>query len=152
MLILSWLASFIRIRPAKPDPVKRQVYECGVEPIGGRRWSQFNFRYYVYALLFVIFDIETVFLYPWAVQYQQLGLFALFEMLVFVLILVIGLVYAGANAPWNGSRLNWRTTRILKSSLSTPQRGNWIEKRELRYSTSRIPPWRPMMSVAGSAG
>ncbi len=102
MLILSWLASFIRIRPAKPDPVKRQVYECGVEPIGGRRWSQFNFRYYVYALLFVIFDIETVFLYPWAVQYQQLGLFALFEMLVFVLILVIGLVYA-----WRKRALEW---------------------------------------------
>ena len=102
MLILSWLASFIRIRPAKPDPVKRQVYECGVEPIGGGRWSQFNFRYYVYALLFVIFDIETVFLYPWAVQYQQLGLFALFEMLVFVLILVIGLVYA-----WRKRALEW---------------------------------------------
>ncbi len=102
MLILSWLASFIRIRPRKPDPVKRQLYECGVEPIGGRRWSQFNFRYYVYALLFVIFDIETVFLYPWAVQYQQLGLFALFEMLVFVLILVIGLVYA-----WRKRALEW---------------------------------------------
>ena len=102
MLILSWLASFIRIRPRKPNPVKRQVYECGVEPIGGRRWSQFNFRYYVYALLFVIFDIETVFLYPWAVQYQQLGLFALFEMLVFVLILVIGLVYA-----WRKRALEW---------------------------------------------
>ena len=102
MLILSWLASFIRIRPAKPNPVKRQVYECGVEPIGGRRWSQFNFHYYVYALLFVIFDIETVFLYPWAVQYQQLGLVALFEMLVFVLILVIGLVYA-----WRKRALEW---------------------------------------------
>ncbi len=102
MLILSWLASFIRVRPRKPDPVKRQVYECGVEPIGGRRWSQFNFRYYVYALLFVIFDIETVFLFPWAVQYQQLGLFALFEMLVFVLILVIGLVYA-----WRKRALEW---------------------------------------------
>ena len=102
MLILSWLASFIRVRPRKPNPVKRQVYECGVEPIGGRRWSQFNFRYYVYALLFVIFDIETVFLYPWAVQYQQLGLFALFEMLVFVLILVIGLVYA-----WRKRALEW---------------------------------------------
>ncbi len=102
MLILSWLASFIRIRPRKPNPVKRQVYECGVEPIGGRRWSQFNFRYYVYALLFVIFDIETVFLYPWAVQYQQLGLFALFEMLVFVLILVVGLVYA-----WRKRALEW---------------------------------------------
>ncbi len=102
MLILSWLASFIRIRPRKPNPVKRQIYECGVEPIGGRRWSQFNFRYYVYALLFVIFDIETVFLYPWAVQYQQLGLFALFEMLVFVLILVVGLVYA-----WRKRALEW---------------------------------------------
>ncbi len=102
MLVLSWLVSFVRIRPRKPNPVKSSLYECGVEPIGGRRWSHFNFRYYTYALLFVIFDVETVFIYPWAVRFQQLGLFALFEMLVFVLILMLGLVYA-----WRKRALEW---------------------------------------------
>lgn len=101
-LFLSWLASFVRIRPRKPDLVKSSLYECGVEPIGPARWSQFNFRYYVYALLFVVFDVETVFIYPWAIRFQQLGLFALMEMLVFVLILVVGLVYA-----WRKGALEW---------------------------------------------
>lgn len=102
MLLLSWLASYVRIRPHKPDPVKNSLYECGMEPIGPARWGQFNFRYYTYALLFVIFDVETVFIYPWAVRFNQLGLFAFIEMLVFVLILVVGLVYA-----WRKRALEW---------------------------------------------
>jgi NADH-quinone oxidoreductase subunit A len=102
MLLLSWLFSYLRIRPKKPSLVKSSVYECGVEPIGPGRWTQFNFRYYTYALLFVIFDVEAVFLYPWAIQFKQLGLFALFEMLVFVLILVVGLAYA-----WRKRALEW---------------------------------------------
>ncbi len=102
MLMLSWLFSFLRIRPHKPDAVKSSVYECGVEPIGPVRWVQFNFRYYTYALLFVIFDVETVFLYPWAIRYKQLGLFGLIEMVAFVLILVVGLVYA-----WRKHALEW---------------------------------------------
>ncbi len=102
MLMLSWLFSYLRIRPKKPSLVKSSVYECGVEPIGPGRWVQFNFRYYTYALLFVIFDVETVFLYPWAIRFKQLGLFALFEMLVFVLILVVGLAYA-----WRKRALEW---------------------------------------------
>ena len=101
-LMVSWLASFVRIRPKKPNPVKSSLYECGVQPIGPSRWSQFNFRYYMYALLFVIFDVETVFIYPWAIRFQKLGLFALIEMLVFVMILVIGLVYA-----WRKKALEW---------------------------------------------
>lgn len=102
ILVLSRLAVFVRIRPRKPDPVKASLYECGMEPIGPARWSQFNFRYYVYALLFVIFDVETVFILPWAIRFQQLGLFALIEMLVFVLILVLGLAYA-----WRKQALEW---------------------------------------------
>ena len=65
MLMLSWLASRVGIRPHNPTPVKLESYECGVETIGGR-WNQFNFRYYLYAILFVIFDVEVIFLYPWA--------------------------------------------------------------------------------------
>ncbi len=102
ILVLSWLASFVRIRPRKPDPVKSSLYECGVVPIGPGRWAHFNFRYYTYALLFVIFDVETVFIYPWAIRFQQLGLFALIEMMAFVLILAVGLVYA-----WRKHALEW---------------------------------------------
>ena len=102
MLMISWLASFVRIRPNKPNLVKYQLYECGMQPIGPTRWTQFNFRYYAYAILFVIFEIEAVFIYPWAIRFQQLGLFALIEMLIFVLILSIGLVYA-----WRKRSLEW---------------------------------------------
>ena len=101
MLLISWLASKVRIRPEKPEPVKSEIYECGMEAIGGK-WGQFNFRYYTYALLFVIFDIEVVFIYPWAVRFSKLGLFAMIEMMVFILILVMGLVYA-----WRKRDLEW---------------------------------------------
>ena len=102
MLMLSWAASKVKIRPQKPNPVKSEVYECGMQTIGGR-WGQFNFRFYMYALLFVIFDVEVVFIYPWAVKFNQLGLFALIEMMVFILILVLGWVYA-----WRKQDLEWR--------------------------------------------
>ena len=101
MLIISWFLSVVKIKPNNPSPVKNSIYECGFETITDR-WNNFNFRYYSIALLFVIFDVETVFLYPWAVQYQKLGLFALVEMLIFVLILVVGLAYA-----WRKRALEW---------------------------------------------
>ena len=102
MMLVSWLASRARIRPSKPDPVKLDVYECGMQTIGGR-WGQFNFRYYMYALLFVIFDVEVIFIFPWAVKFNKLGLFALIEMMVFILILMLGWVYA-----WRKQDLEWR--------------------------------------------
>ncbi len=102
MLMLSWVASKVRIRPQKPGSVKSEVYECGMQTIGGK-WGQFNFRFYLYAVLFIIFDVEVVFIYPWAVKFNQLGLFALIEMMVFILILVLGWVYA-----WRKQDLEWR--------------------------------------------
>ncbi len=102
MLALSWLFSRLRIRPQNPSPVKYDTYECGMELIGGR-WVQFNFRYYMYALLFVVFDVEVVFIFPWAVRFNKLGLFALIEMMVFILILVMAWVYA-----WRKQDLEWR--------------------------------------------
>jgi NADH-quinone oxidoreductase subunit A len=102
MLFLSWLFSLVPVRPRRPNPVKYETYECGMQTIGGR-WVQFNFRYYMFALLFVIFDVETVFIYPWAVRFGQLGLFALLEMLVFILILLVGWLYA-----WRKRDLEWR--------------------------------------------
>jgi len=101
MLVISWLLSFVRVRPQNPSPVKQSTYECGIETLGGS-WVKFNFRYYNFALLFVIFDVETVFLYPWAVHFKQLKLFGFIEMLVFILILVVGYVYA-----WKKRALEW---------------------------------------------
>jgi len=89
------------VRPKKPDPIKESTYECGLETIG-ETWVRFRVQYYIYALVFVIFDIETVFLYPWAVAYNQLGLFALVEMFIFLAILVGGLAYA-----WRKGALEW---------------------------------------------
>ncbi|MEK7682161.1 MAG: NADH-quinone oxidoreductase subunit A [Chloroflexota bacterium] len=102
MLTLSWLMSFVGVRPQKPSAVKSETYECGMETIGGS-WVQFNFRYYYFALLFVIFDVETVFLYPWAVHFKQLALFGLVEMAVFMAILLVGYLYA-----WKKRALEWR--------------------------------------------
>ncbi|MEO0538718.1 MAG: photosynthetic/respiratory NAD(P)H-quinone oxidoreductase subunit C [Cyanobacteria bacterium P01_A01_bin.123] len=89
------------LRPAGRGPVRRTTYESGMEPIGGA-WIQFNIRYYMFALVFVIFDVETVFLYPWAVAFSRLGLLAFIEALIFIAILVIGLVYA-----WRKGALEW---------------------------------------------
>ncbi|HBY99022.1 MAG: NADH-quinone oxidoreductase subunit A [Ardenticatenaceae bacterium] len=95
------LLGAVLVSPKKPNPIKSDIYECGLETIG-ETWVQFKVQYYIYALVFVIFDIETVFLYPWAVAYNQLGLFALLEMLVFLGILLTGLFYA-----WRKGALNW---------------------------------------------
>lgn len=89
------------LRPNKPHDEKLTTYESGLEPFG-QSWVRFNVRYYMFALLFVIFDLETVFLYPWAVAYEHLGFFALIEMLIFVFFLFIGLIYA-----WKKKVLKW---------------------------------------------
>jgi len=89
------------VRPKKPNPIKSTIYECGLETIG-ETWVQFRVQYYIYALVFVIFDIETIFLYPWAVAYNKLGIFALVEMFIFLVILIGGLVYA-----WRKGALEW---------------------------------------------
>jgi NADH-quinone oxidoreductase subunit A len=89
------------LRPNKPTEQKQTTYESGNIPIGDSH-VRFNIRYYLFALMFVIFDVETVFMYPWAVAYKQLGLFALIEMLIFVLLLVVGLIYA-----WKKKVLQW---------------------------------------------
>lgn len=89
------------LRPNKPTLEKQTTYESGIEPFHDSR-VQFNVKYYMYALMFVIFDVETVFLYPWAVAYDQLGIFALVEMTIFIIMLLIGLIYA-----WKKKVLKW---------------------------------------------
>lgn len=104
-LVLSWFLSLPRIRPQNPSPTKQSIYECGFETLSGT-WNRFNFRFYTFALIFVIFDVEVVFLFPWAVSFgllsRQFGIFALAEMAIFISILLIGWLYA-----WRKGALEW---------------------------------------------
>src|SRR5438132_10008519 len=93
------LGSFIR--PTRPQKDKYTTYESGVDPVG-TGWSQSQIRYYIFAVLFVLFDVEVVFIFPWAVRLEQLGVFGLVEMIVFIVILALGLVYA-----WRKQVLRW---------------------------------------------
>ncbi len=93
------LAKFVA--PKKPSAIKNASYECGLEAEGDS-WIQFRIQYYIFALMFVIFDIETIFIYPWAVSFKRLGLFAFVEMFIFIAILGVGLVYA-----WRKKVLEW---------------------------------------------
>lgn len=95
-LLLWWL-----LRPKKPNPLKLETYECGVQTIGDA-WVQFRAQYYIFALIFVLFDVEAVFLFPWAVAYNQLGLYAALEMAFFLFLLLGGLLYA-----WRKGALEW---------------------------------------------
>ena len=95
-LIAAWL-----LRPHRPYPSKRTTYECGESPIGDTR-IRFNVRFYVVALIFLIFDVEVVFLFPWATVYKSLGWFAFIEMLVFLAILLVGYAYV-----WRKGDLEW---------------------------------------------
>jgi NADH-quinone oxidoreductase subunit A len=88
------------LRPVRPQADKYVTYEAGSDPVGG--WGQSNVRYYVYALLFVMFDVEAVFIFPWAIQLEELGVQSLVSMIVFIAILALGLVYA-----WRKGVLRW---------------------------------------------
>lgn len=107
MAILSFIVPTIAIvlsrflQPRLTTDAKVQTYECGIKPYGSA-WVQFNIRYYIYALIFVIFDVETVFLFPWAVAFNKLGIIAVVEMFMFLTILVVGFAYA-----WKKGALDW---------------------------------------------
>ncbi len=89
------------LRPSRPTPAKVASYESGVDPVGDG-WSQSNIRYYVFALLFVLFDVEAVFIFPWATRLEVYGMFGLVEMAIFIFILLLGLFYA-----WRKGMLRW---------------------------------------------
>jgi NADH-quinone oxidoreductase subunit A len=95
-MLVAWL-----LRPHRPYPGKVTTYECGENPLGDTR-VRFNIRFYVVALIFVIFDVEVVFLFPWAVVYKNLGWFAFVEMVVFLTILFVGYAYV-----WRKGDLDW---------------------------------------------
>jgi NADH-quinone oxidoreductase subunit A len=89
------------ISPHKPNPIKQSTYECGIETVGDS-WVQFKAQYYILALVFLVFDVETVFLFPWALSLNKLPMFAVLEGILFIAILVAGLVYA-----WRKGMLEW---------------------------------------------
>lgn len=95
-IVAAWV-----VGPKKPNPIKQTTYECGIETVGPA-WVQFKAQYYIFALVFLVFDVETVFLYPWAVKLGQLGMFAVIEGIIFILILIVGLVYT-----WRKGMLEW---------------------------------------------
>lgn len=102
-MFLPAVAIFIAgiLAPKKPNPIKNSTYECGIETVGPA-WIQFKAQYYIYTLVFLVFDVEVVLLFPWAVAYHQLPLFAVVEGVIFILILLGGLLYA-----WRKGALEW---------------------------------------------
>lgn len=95
-LITAWI-----VRPKRPYPDKLTTYECGEDPVGSP-WVKYNIRFYVVALIFLIFEVEILFLFPWALVYQDLGLFAFIEMVIFLVILFVGYAYV-----WVRGDLDW---------------------------------------------
>ncbi|OGO17337.1 MAG: NADH:ubiquinone oxidoreductase subunit A [Chloroflexi bacterium RBG_16_50_11] len=102
MIVIPIVLRYLKIVPSNPNPVKNSIFECGMETIG-KTWVQFNFRYYFYALVFLALDVIVIFLYPWAVQVRELGLFSLFGVLILVGIILIGYIYA-----WKKKALEWK--------------------------------------------
>jgi NADH-quinone oxidoreductase subunit A len=109
-LAAAWL-----LRPHRPYPQKNSTYECGEEPIGVSR-IRFNIRFYVIALVFLIFEVEVLFLFPWALVYKDFGMFAFIEMVVFLGILIVGYAYV-----WAKGDLEWDkpVPRFLNNTLRT---------------------------------
>jgi NADH-quinone oxidoreductase subunit A len=105
-LFAAWI-----IRPHRPYPEKNATYECGEEPVGSA-WIRLNVRFYVTALVFLIFDVEVAFLFPWALIYRQFGLFGFIEMAVFLFILFVGYAYV-----WAKGDLDWDKPKPEISSI-----------------------------------
>lgn len=98
--IVTLLISYL-VQPKYPEPEKLSAYECGSEPFSDARMP-FPVRYYIFAMLFVIFDIEVIFLYPWAVVFDKIGLIGLIEMMIFIALFLVAYIYA-----WRKGALEW---------------------------------------------
>ena len=102
MVIIPIVLRFLKVVPSNPNPIKNSIFECGMETIG-KTWVQFNFRYYFYALIFLVLDVLVVFLYPWAVGLRQIGYFGLIGAIILIAIILVGYVYA-----WRKKVLEWK--------------------------------------------
>ncbi|TDI94678.1 MAG: NADH-quinone oxidoreductase subunit A [Caldithrix sp.] len=109
------------LQARNPHPVKISTYECGELP-EGESWIQFNIRFYVVALVFLIFEVEIIFLFPWALVFKDLGLFAFVEMMIFVFILLVGLAYV-----WAKGDLDWDKPQ----SVPAPELSQSYEQKEV---------------------
>lgn len=101
------------IRPKKPTKEKQMTYECGEEPVG-ETWVKFNIRFFVVALIFVLFDVEIVFLFPWAVVFKEMGMMAFWEMAAFLVILLVGFAYV-----WVKGDLSWQKPEPVIPTMET---------------------------------
>jgi NADH-quinone oxidoreductase subunit A len=119
--VLSLWASSL-LRPSRPTPAKLAPYECGIEPERLPKGERFSVKFYVVAMLFIIFDIETIFLFPWAVGFRQLGLFGLVEMAVFIALVFVAYVYV-----WKKGGLDWE--RAERRRVERPTE-TYVEERE----------------------
>ncbi|HEY3874289.1 MAG TPA: NADH-quinone oxidoreductase subunit A, partial [Candidatus Kapabacteria bacterium] len=99
------------LRPKNPNKLKLSAYECGEDPIGGA-WVKFNVRYYVVALIFILFDVEILFLFPWAVVFKRMGWFAIAEMFSFLGTLLVGYIYV-----WATGELEWARPKPFVARL-----------------------------------
>jgi NADH-quinone oxidoreductase subunit A len=101
LVVLVLLGAGALLRPHHPTRVKEEAFECG-NPPSGTAWGRFSVKFYLTAILFIVFDVEVVFLYPWAVVFRKLGLFGFVEMAIFVFVLALGFVYV-----WRKGALEW---------------------------------------------
>ena len=101
LVVVVLLGAGAFLRPRRPSPIKQEAFECG-NPSSGPAWRRFPVKFYLTAILFIVFDVEVVFLYPWAVIFRPLGLFGFVEMAVFVLVLAVGFLYV-----WRKGALDW---------------------------------------------
>ncbi len=119
------LAASARLRPNRPNPVKLSAYECGNDPVRLPHGERFSVKFYLVAMLFIIFDIETIFLFPWAVTFRQLGMFGLVEMAVF-----IGLVFVAYVYVWRKGGLEWSGVEATSAVAEGPVAAEADEPRE----------------------
>ncbi len=101
MILIPVVLRFLKVVAHKPNPIKNATYECGMDTVG-TSWVQFNFRYYFFALVFLVLDVLVVFLYPWAASFRELGIFGFAVILILIFIILIGYLYA-----WKKKVLEW---------------------------------------------
>jgi NADH-quinone oxidoreductase subunit A len=119
------------LRPNKPNPVKLSPYECGIVPERTPQGERFPVKFYLVAMLFIIFDVETIFLFPWAVTFRKLGLFGLVEMAIF-----IGLVFVAYVYVWRKGGLDWSSPAIDRALQLGAQPGLGIRPTATEASDS----------------
>jgi NADH-quinone oxidoreductase subunit A len=103
------------LRPNRPNPVKLMPYECGNDPVRLPKGERFSVKFYVVAMLFIIFDIETIFLFPWAITFRELGLFGLFEMALFIALVFVAYAYV-----WREGGLDWAEEPRAPKTTTAP--------------------------------